>query len=53
MQICRSTDSGSSGTAGMSYLMQWESLDANRDKPRLPPLPDASTLRVYQIKDTE
>jgi hypothetical protein len=28
----------------------WESLDANRDRPRPPPWPEASELKVIKVK---
>ncbi len=34
---------------GVRYLLVWETLDANRDQPRPPPLPEPSLLRVVRI----
>jgi hypothetical protein len=42
-------DSGSSGEKNVRYWLRWETLEADRDKPRQPPLPEASMLRVYKI----
>ena len=35
--------------AGTRYLMTWETLGANRDRPRSPPLPAPSMLQVVRI----
>lgn len=50
MMIRRSNDLGSSGVKGESYVLQWEALEANHDKPRDPPFPEASQLRVHKIR---
>lgn len=47
--IRRAEDSGTNDTPGVRYLLQWETLGPNRDRPRKPPLPDPSTLRLYQL----
>ena len=41
---------GDSGTPpeGMRYQLVWETLEANRDKPRTPPLPEPSMLRLVE-----
>lgn len=31
------------------YLLRWETLGPNRDRPREPPLPEPSMLRVYKL----
>ena len=38
------------GTKGVLYLLRWESLGPNRDRPREGPLPEPSTLRLYEIR---
>ena len=43
-------DSGQSDKEGVRYILRWETLDANRDKPRDGPLPEPSMLRVYTVK---
>jgi hypothetical protein len=43
-------DSGESGLAGRSYRLRWETLDANRDRPREGPLPPPSMLRLLTIR---
>jgi len=45
----RAGDLGSSGVGGVSYRLVWESLGSNRDRPRKPPLPGPSMLRVHRI----
>jgi hypothetical protein len=49
MQIKRAGDAGTCGTQGVRYLLQWETLGANRDRPRQPPLPAPSTLRLHKL----
>lgn len=51
MGMKRADDLGSSGVAGVRYILQWETLDANRDKPRQPPFPEPSTLKVYKLTE--
>jgi hypothetical protein len=51
MQANIRTDGGRSGRPGISYLLRWETLGSNRDRPRQGPLPEPSPLRVYEIKD--
>ncbi|MCD6338521.1 MAG: BNR repeat-containing protein [Verrucomicrobia bacterium] len=42
------TDSGKA-PPGVRYVLTWETLPANRDRPRRPPLPEPSMLRVLCI----
>ncbi len=49
MGIRRAGDSGSCGTPGVRYFLQWETLSPNRDRPRQPPLPAPSTLRLHKV----
>jgi hypothetical protein len=49
MEIRRAEDLGASGNPDVRYLLQWETLEANRDRPRPPPLPEASMLRLYKL----
>lgn len=44
-------DSGTAGAAGVRYLLRWETLGPNRDRPREKPWPQPSTLRVYRIRE--
>ncbi len=37
--------------AGVRYVLAWETLEANRDRPRPPPLPEPSMLRVIEFRD--
>jgi hypothetical protein len=43
-------DSGSSGEGKVRYMLRWETLGANRDRPRKPPLPEPSMLRLYKLR---
>jgi hypothetical protein len=53
MGIRRATDLGSSGDAKVRYLLQWESLGSNHDRPRNPPLPAPSRLRLIKLVATD
>ncbi len=44
-------DLGSSGEKGVRYLLTWESLGSNHDRPRKPPLPEPSMLRLYKLRE--
>jgi hypothetical protein len=49
MGIQRAKDIGDSGEENVRYILQWETLGKNRDRPRKPPLPQPSTLRLYKL----
>ena len=51
MAVRYAPDSGSSGTPGRRFILRWESLGANRDRPREQPWPEPSLLRVVEIGD--
>ena len=51
MSVRTAGDSGASGQPGVRYLLRWETLPPNRDKPRPAPFPPPSTLRLYEIHD--
>ncbi len=50
LAVRRTTDLGESGEAGVTYVMQWETLGANRDKPREAPFPEPSSVRVLKLQ---
>ena len=43
-------DAGCSGEPGVSWFLRWETLPANRDQPRQPPLPEPTRLTVCKVK---
>jgi hypothetical protein len=43
-------DSGQNNVSDTRYILRWETLKDNRDKPRPLPFPPPSMLRVYTIK---
>ncbi len=45
-------DSGG-GEPGTRYRLRWETLPSNRDRPRKPPLPKPSMLRLYELLAAE
>ncbi len=42
-------DLGTSGEPGARYILRWETLGPNRDRPRKGNLPEAGPLRLYKI----
>ncbi|MEK7409013.1 MAG: BNR repeat-containing protein [Acidobacteriota bacterium] len=40
----------SAGSSGARYVLRWETLGPNRDRPREGPLPPPSMLRVYELR---
>ncbi len=52
MQVRRATDSGTSGSSDVHYVLQWETLGTNFDRPREPPLPAPSMLRIHRLSAT-
>jgi N-sulfoglucosamine sulfohydrolase len=49
MGIRRANDVGSSSKEGVRYVLQWETLGRNFDRPRKPPLPKPSTLSLHKL----
>jgi len=45
-------DLGVSTEANTRYLLKWETINANRDKPREKPWPEPSQLYLYKIKNS-
>jgi hypothetical protein len=39
-----------SSEKGVSYILKWETLSANRDKPRPEPWPEPSVLYIYKLR---
>jgi hypothetical protein len=50
MGIQRAKDIGDSGDENVRYMLQWETLGRNRDRPRKPPLPRPSMLTLYKLR---
>ena len=50
MRVKWAGDLGRSGTEGLTFMLRWETLGSNRDRPRQPPFPDPSVLRVHAIR---
>lgn len=49
MGIRRASDAGDSGDPDVRYLLQWETLGSHHDRPRKPPLPEPSMLRLHKL----
>lgn len=49
MGIQRTSDIGDSGEDGIRYILQWETLGRNFDRPRNSVLPKPSMLRLYKL----
>ena len=50
MQVRWARSSGRGGEAGVQYVLRWEALPPNRDRPRKPPLPAPTMLRLYELR---
>lgn len=50
MKVNWAGDSGKSGEAGVRYVLRWETLPQNRDRPREGPLPAPTMLRLYKLR---
>jgi hypothetical protein len=50
MQVNWREDLGVSADSGVHYVLRWETLDRNRDRPHQGPLPEASMLRLDKMK---
>jgi hypothetical protein len=50
MQVRWAEDLGSSAEPGIRYVLRWETLPHNRDRPRTGPLPMPGVLRLYKLK---
>ncbi len=53
VSIRRASDSGEAPEPGVRYVLQWETLPTNRDKPRTPPLPEPSELKLIKLRQSE
>ncbi len=49
MQVRWASDSGASDGKGVKYVLRWETLGRNRDRPRKGPLAKPSMLRLYKL----
>jgi hypothetical protein len=49
LTIRTSNDIGESGKHDIRYVLKWETLDRNRDRPREGALPKPSTLYLYEL----
>lgn len=49
IQVRWAGDLGESGEEGVQYVLRWETLGPNRDRPRTGPLPPPSVLRVIKV----
>jgi hypothetical protein len=53
MQVKWSGDLGSSGEPGARYVLRWETLGPNRDRPREGSLSPPTMLRVYKLRTAD
>lgn len=49
LRVKTAKDSGQSDKPGIHYILRWETLEANRDRPRKGPLPGPSMLRLITL----
>jgi hypothetical protein len=50
LRVKTSGDAGKTDKTGIRYMLRWETLESNNDKPRPEPLPSPSMLRLYAVK---
>lgn len=50
MQVQVRGDLGAAASTDEKYVLRWEALPTNMDRPRNPPYPDPSPLQVYLLK---
>ena len=50
LSVRRANDIGNSGEDGVRYILQWETLGRNHDRPRQPPLPEPSQLMLHKLR---
>jgi hypothetical protein len=50
IRVKTASDSGDGAPTDAKYLLLWETLDANHDRPRQPPLPPASRLHLVELR---
>lgn len=50
LKIMTVQDSDDSNKSGAKYFLKWETLPANRDKPRPKPWPEPSQLYLYEVE---
>jgi hypothetical protein len=50
LKVKTAGDAGVSDKPGIRYILRWETLESNRDRPREGTLPAPSMLRLYAIK---
>jgi hypothetical protein len=53
IRVKTAPDSGNNADSETDYLLRWETLDANHDRPRQPPLPPASVLHLIELRPTD
>jgi len=53
IRVKLASDSGEPAEPNTKYILRWQTLDANRDRPRDPPLPPASKLELLKLKSIE
>ena len=51
MQLRTGADTAASPVPRHRFVLRWETLPANRDKPRDKPWPEPSMLRVVELRD--
>lgn len=51
MRVRYADDLGAAGEPGRRFILRWETLGANRDKPRPEPWPEPSMLRVVELRE--
>ncbi len=50
LKVRISSDIGGSSEEGVQYMLKWETLDRNRDRPRAKPWPDPGRLYLHKVE---
>lgn len=53
MEVQRGYEDGGFGADGARYILKWETLPPNRDKPREAPYPPPSTLHLFKLQQSK
>lgn len=53
LSVRTASDSGEPQEKGVRYVLKWETLSANRDKPRPEPWPEPGRLYLYKLKTVD
>lgn len=53
LEVRTTGDLGKAEEENMRYVLKWETIDRNRDKPRKKPWPEPSRLYLYKLEKND